>query len=420
MLLGSTVLEVGIGLALLYAILSIMVTAAREVIEALLQTRAIHLERGIRELLNDKDGKLAKQIYAHPFVSSLYRGSYDPDTHLTTTFAPFRAWNRIWGTADPWKQVHYRSNLPAYIPARNFAVALLDTAARGEPRGVDALGGPVSVDQLRQGIAKVQIPAVRRALMIALEDAEGNLEKARDNVEKWFDASMDRVSGWYKKQTQWILLALGLLLAVGLNVDSLRIASALYRDDALRAAAVKQAESVADKYDAGDPNSAKALGCDAPAAATAAARAEAVASCAKGRVDAIGYPIGWDKQQFEWNALAGWVLTALALSLGAPFWFDLLNKMMIIRSTVKPHEKSPEEASLDRQKPAPPPPPPSSGTETSGASPGGPAPAPTAGATGQQPPGLAGAPAEALSGNDEDPDFTPRKWAKGDDEEGDL
>jgi hypothetical protein len=417
MLLGSTALEVGIGLALLYAILSIMVTAARELIEALLQTRAIHLERGIRELLNDENGKLAEKIYAHPYISSLYRGSYDPEKSLTATFALFRLWNRIWGDIDPWKQVRYRSKLPAYIPARNFAVALLDTAGRGAPRGIDAISGPLTIEQIRQGIAKMANPEVRRALMIALEGSGGSLEKARENIEKWFDASMDRVSGWYKKQTQWILLALGLLLAVGLNVDSLRIASALYRDDALRAAAVKQAEVVADRFDSADPDSVKALGCAVPAAtATAADRAEAGAACAKSRIDAIGYPIGWEELGFKWSAFLGWLLTALALSLGAPFWFDLLNKMMVIRSTVKPHEKSPEEASQDRQSPAPPP----AGAGARGASPGGPTPPPPAGASGLPPPGSAVTPAEGAAGaTSEDPDFEPRKWS-GDDEEGDL
>ena len=43
----------------------------------------------------------------------------------------------------------------------------------------------------------------------------------------------------------------------------------------------------------------------------------------------------------------GWLLTALAVSMGAPFWFDLLNKFIVIRSTVKPKEKSPEEKSKD-------------------------------------------------------------------------
>jgi hypothetical protein len=44
----------------------------------------------------------------------------------------------------------------------------------------------------------------------------------------------------------------------------------------------------------------------------------------------------------------GLLITAFAISLGAPFWFDLLNKFMIVRATVKPKEKSPDEASVDR------------------------------------------------------------------------
>jgi hypothetical protein len=47
--------------------------------------------------------------------------------------------------------------------------------------------------------------------------------------------------------------------------------------------------------------------------------------------------------------ILGWVITGFAISLGAPFWFDLLNKIMVVRSTVKPHQKSPEESSEDRQ-----------------------------------------------------------------------
>jgi hypothetical protein len=46
--------------------------------------------------------------------------------------------------------------------------------------------------------------------------------------------------------------------------------------------------------------------------------------------------------------LLGWLITALAVMLGAPFWFDVLNKFMVIRSTVKPREKSQEEGSEDR------------------------------------------------------------------------
>jgi hypothetical protein len=74
----------------------------------------------------------------------------------------------------------------------------------------------------------------------------------------------------------------------------------------------------------------------------------------------LGLPIGWGSEtdpRLNWGAtslgqklkdhILGWILTALAISLGAPFWFDLLNKFIVIRSTVKPKEKSPEEKSKD-------------------------------------------------------------------------
>ena len=68
-----------------------------------------------------------------------------------------------------------------------------------------------------------------------------------------------------------------------------------------------------------------------------------------------GFPLGRDyslkNPRALWTATrahwAGWLITALAVSLGAPFWFDMLNKIMIVRSTVKPSEKSGDEASKD-------------------------------------------------------------------------
>ena len=75
-------------------------------------------------------------------------------------------------------------------------------------------------------------------------------------------------------------------------------------------------------------------------------------------IQKLGLPVGWDRADPRtipnnfggWLIkIIGWLLTAIAISLGAPFWFDLLNKFMVVRSTVKPHEKSPEEVSEDRQ-----------------------------------------------------------------------
>jgi hypothetical protein len=66
-------------------------------------------------------------------------------------------------------------------------------------------------------------------------------------------------------------------------------------------------------------------------------------------ISIIAHPAWWANSLLA--TILGWLLTAFAATMGAPFWFDVLNKVMVIRSTVKPHEKSPEEASEDRQLP---------------------------------------------------------------------
>jgi hypothetical protein len=171
----------------------------------------------------------------------------------------------------------------------------------------------------------------------------------------------------YRKETQWILFAIGLIFAVALNVDTVRIASTLYANQPAREAVVQQATVVAgavrEAKRADLPEVLKTFGCDR---ASTLARGT---DCTTARLETLGVPMGWHFERVAlrpdaatiraslWAlvlAMPGWLLTALAISLGAPFWFDLLNKLMVIRSTVKPHEKSPEESSEDRQSPAPP------------------------------------------------------------------
>jgi hypothetical protein len=129
----------------------------------------------------------------------------------------------------------------------------------------------------------------------------------------------------------------------------------LYSDPAMRQAAVAMAESAArDSSSVRAPQADKALG----------------------QLQSLALPIGWHASSFPAGAfgsksataatllqlLVGWTLTALAISLGAPFWFELLNRFMVIRSTVKPKEKSGPERPKDPQTPAAPVAAPAAGT----------------------------------------------------------
>ena len=139
---------------------------------------------------------------------------------------------------------------------------------------------------------------------------------------------MARASGWYRRKAQVIVCLLSLIVAVGLNVNTIAIADRLVRDEPTRTAVAQQGATVAQSHPA-DKNT--------------------VNKAAKNIEDAaaLGVPIGWDKKagdpafvgnwkHIRWQTWGGWLLTFIALSLGAPFWFDTLSKLANLRATGKP------------------------------------------------------------------------------------
>ncbi|HEY0141333.1 MAG TPA: hypothetical protein VGF48_10590 [Thermoanaerobaculia bacterium] len=327
--MGLETLDVVIGVIFVFLLVSIIAAAVREGIEAHMKTRGAYLWLGIRELLHDRQSTgLAKVFYQHPLIYSLFPGELRERKQVD---AP-----RVWASGR---------GMPSYIPARNFALALMDIAARGPVTSTataDATAPAITLENLRANILNVQSPAVRRILLTAIDSAEGDVRKAQAEIEAWYDSAMDRVSGWYKRTTHVWLLGIGFFIAVVLNVNILTIAHHLYVTPAARELVVSRAEAaVADPKYLDETNRV----------------------AAQKTLEGLSLPIGWKGYELFGRAdynfsmiwkfvavpLGGWMLTALATSLGAPFWFDVLNKVMVIRATVKPHEKSPEEASEDRQ-----------------------------------------------------------------------
>jgi hypothetical protein len=346
-MLGLDALEVAIGVIFVFALVSVMCTAIREVIETWLKTRAAFLEHGIRELLNDREGSgIAKHFYNHPLIHPLFQGDYHPrPSKRPKALTPAR-------------------DLPSYVPSRNFALALMEMAARGpatDAVNADPSCPAVSLRSIRDNVANLGNPYVQRAVLAAVDTAQDDLNRAQANLEAWYDSAMDRVSGWYKRETQKLLFWIALAVAVILNINAITIVDYLYQNDAVRKALVARAETAAKD--------------------TLPVR-DSTFTVARASLDSLSLPIGWatkpdslkrafvvtprgwawpkkvtwpwqlNPRQWIWNVLSppfGWLMTALAATLGAPFWFDMLNKVMVIRSTVKPHEKSPEESSEDRQ-----------------------------------------------------------------------
>ena len=331
---GSNVLDIAIGLIMVFILMGTICTAIREFIEAKLKTRAAYLEQGIRQLLNDKNGDgIASALYNHPLIYGLFNGEYKPGTQN--------------GNPD---MLAKGKNLPSYIPSKNFAAALLDIAATGKSTDTNnaTSGAPlVSLASMRQNIALMGNASVQRVLLNAIDTAQGDMNKAQKSVEAWYNSSMDRVSGWYKRSTQWVILWIALSMTLLLNVNTVTIVQYLSRNDTQRKVMVEQTAAYA-KNGLIDTSGASAYK----------------------HLDSLNLPIGWDQPEATyflkgytdtktpWNfsvnlftPLLGWLITVFAASMGAPFWFDLLNKVMVIRSTVKPHEKSLEEDSQDNVSP---------------------------------------------------------------------
>jgi len=351
----SDSLEVGIGLSFIFFLSSLVLASIHEMIEIITKTRGKYLFDGIAELLDDpklplpvmpppESGKpaptpvrsgetSAEIIYQHPVIRGLMQGDI---TKLTA----------------------FRRNLPSYIPTRSFVTALLDQVAQGKLKDPSSNGvAPVTasrVQQLRmmaEGIANQQ---VRTALIHAIDAAQGDIDKVRDAIEHWFDSAMDRVSGWYKRRSQIIIFGLGLFTAGLLNINTIVLAQSLSTSPQLRQAVIAQASQEEGSWISTNCPAGKECSSDLPSGAIQ-------------ELDRTDLPVGWTGNAIAelkalWNdgsprrqflgrleIIVGYFLTAFAVTLGAPFWFDVLNRLMVIRATVKPTEKSPDEASQDPQ-----------------------------------------------------------------------
>jgi hypothetical protein len=286
-------LDTAIGVILVFLLVSLICSALREIVETMLKQRARDLECGIRELLDDPKGEgLARELYNHPLVHGLYSGEYAPRLGWAR-FPTFASWFGRGG------------KLPSYLPPDVFARALLDLDTQG----------------------KVHTPAVANVLRALNEEVGGDIAQLRGNVETWFSSAGDRIGGAYKRRTQGFLFAIGFTVAVVLNINTIVIADELFHSAELRMTVTATAEQI--------------TAAGMPPANTPASEAYRSNVAELNKLATAGLPMGWNENVTATLpslpvALIGWIITALAVTMGAPFWFDMLNKVMVFRSTVKP------------------------------------------------------------------------------------
>jgi hypothetical protein len=171
-----------------------------------------------------------------------------------------------------------------------------------------------------------------------VKNAEHQVEAFRQNIETWYNNSMDRVGGWYKRWTQRVLFILAFVVVFAANADTLMLIQRLTMDGAVRAALVNAAQDAAKL--------------PAPEGGAVDTRVNAVLDRAKDLNLPLGWALavndprhipleksGWDFSGWLLFKVFGLLISACAVSLGAPFWFDLLSKFVNIRGTGVPPAK---------------------------------------------------------------------------------
>ena len=145
---------------------------------------------------------------------------------------------------------------------------------------------------------------------------------------------MDRVSGWYRRWSQVVTCLIAVAVAVGLNVDAIRITERLAEEPAVRQSVVTQAQAAVEGPEEAAAGQANQTGESTPL------EAGEEAESAYGKLDALNLSILWGQgnQSVNLMTVAGWLITALAISLGAPFWFDALGKLAHLKTTGKKPE----------------------------------------------------------------------------------
>ncbi|WP_414564942.1 MULTISPECIES: hypothetical protein [unclassified Anabaena] len=184
--------------------------------------------------------------------------------------------------------------------------------------------------------------ALAKRAQIKAKNTQEGVYILQQEIEHTFDKSMDRAAGVYKRNAKGVAILIGMVIAIIANADAFHIASRLSKDSSIRIAIVNNAGQLVQNNTTGSqPGDLDAL----------KKQTEQI-------LNEIALPIGWStinlQQQINWNLnpkypfsiwkvltmICGWFVSGIAIAMGAPFWFDLLGKVVNVRNTGKPPASS--------------------------------------------------------------------------------
>ena len=311
-------LDVALGLIFVYLVLSLVCSAINETVSSVLAWRADTLREGIENMLGSE--KARKELYGHPLVAGLIRQKGSRIGRSRLKKIPLVKKLPTFGD----------ERYPSYLPARVVVTALLHPADGSRP---------LTKAQVEKAIEALPDGPIQKAAEILWNESNENIERFRAAMETWYDETMARVSGWYRRRVQLWIWVWAAVVVLALHADTVQIGKTLWTDEATRTAVTAQAEKATEQ--------------------SLEETAESVQD-----LDQLQIPIGWagsfpegDVWHDLWIVLAnalGLGMTAVALTLGAPFWFDLLKKVANIRAAGKAPSERPVEKAAEAGEPSAP------------------------------------------------------------------
>lgn len=331
-MVGFKILAIVIGIIFIYMLLSILASIVNEWIMMLLNARGRNLKLAIETLLTDgKAGekKLLDDFMKHPLFTK----------------------------CSAWVQ---KGRLPSYLSNEMFAQIMLDLLTNGK-------------NYLQEDIREVEnrihqfFPRdsdTKDLLLSFLTSSRHNLEELEVNLQNWYGEVMERSSGWYKRKTQYFLLAIGFTISVVFNANTFTIINSLSVDPEARGNLVLQAEGFinkkADFYGLDNNVSPSVSGQNDSLPTTFKQEStQQTDEQAKESMDSLykmtevllrddiyamrtTLGMGWNPEVIQtmtnpwyniFHSLLGWIVTTVAISFGAQFWFDLLVLFVNMRSS---------------------------------------------------------------------------------------
>jgi|GEM_PF-6480994 len=323
-MLNSPILDIAIGLSFLYFLMGLITSSLNEMIMIKFESRPKKLKHAILNFLENDWNGIGEQIISSPYVKALKKKP---------------------------------NGFPSKIPANAFAQSIIDVIKEGDdlPDDINDIRKKIKSSTIISGEAQTWVLGI-------LDRSYGKVENFYLGLESAYDESMDRVKEWYTHQAKRWVFVIGLLLSIILNIDSIHVIKTLWSDEAKAKELAMLTEQSLNNIEQDSTNSGFILRDEKGQVLYRYTTSDSLSTPTElkknyqqektniqhttATIKGLPIPMGWDADNLleeitspnmmgQISRILGWLMTAIAIYLGAPFWFDLLKNIVNVKQTIK-------------------------------------------------------------------------------------